>query len=270
MRWRKLALAGGGLAAGLLAAEIALRAGGVGFPLPYLPDEYIGTRLQPGFSAWFRSEGAALVEVNAVGFRDRDHGLAKPAGTLRIAVLGDSYAEAVQVPREQTFWALLEEQLGECSAVGGRQVEVLNFGISGFGTAQELLTFRHYARHYQPDIVLLAFVPGNDVRNNSRRLEPVQVRPFFEWDGRELRLDAAFREHPDFVKARSRWVRFKVGLINRSRLLQLVNELKTRRGALSQAGPPGKEAGLDDRVLAPPGTPSGPRRGTSPNAFWRG
>lgn len=41
-----------GLAAGLVLCELLLRAGGIGFPLPYAADEYCGTRLMPGFSGW--------------------------------------------------------------------------------------------------------------------------------------------------------------------------------------------------------------------------
>ena len=52
---------------------------------------------------------------------------------------GDSFAEALQVPMEDTFWAILEREIKECTAVAGREPEV-NFGVSGYGTAQELIT----------------------------------------------------------------------------------------------------------------------------------
>ena len=42
--WLKLTLAAAGLATGLLLAEAALRAFGIGYPLPYAPDEFCGTR----------------------------------------------------------------------------------------------------------------------------------------------------------------------------------------------------------------------------------
>ncbi|MDP6060048.1 MAG: hypothetical protein QGH33_14205, partial [Pirellulaceae bacterium] len=91
----RLLLVCGGLLIGLLLTEVMLRVLGIAYPLPYLPDVYVGSRLQPGFSAWFTEEGRAYVQINRAGFRDREHELKKPADTFRIAVLGDSFAEAV-------------------------------------------------------------------------------------------------------------------------------------------------------------------------------
>jgi hypothetical protein len=224
----KLLLLAAGLLVGLLMAEAFLRLTGVSYPLPYLPDPYCGTRLQPGFSAWFTKEGKAFVRVNQAGFRDRDHARAKPAGTRRVAVLGDSYAEALQVPREQTFWHRLQQELTERAARGTNSWEVLNFGISGFSTAQELQVLRNYVWQYDPDIVLLAFYAGNDLRNNSAALEPYRVRPFFHVRDDELVLDDSFLQHPDYLRANQASTQWKVWLINQSRLLQLANQWRNR------------------------------------------
>jgi len=43
--------------------------------------------------------------------------------------------------------------------------------VSSYGTAQELLNYRYYGSKYSPDMVMLAFFAGNDVRNNSKALE---------------------------------------------------------------------------------------------------
>ena len=217
----------GGLV-GLLFAEILLRLLGVAYPLPYYRDPYCGSRLRPGFQGWFTKEGRAFVTINSAGFRDREHSLAKPPDTVRIAVLGDSFAEAVQVPLEKTFWSVLEGELQRRHVFGERQVEVLNFGISGHGTAQQLQVLRHYVWPYEPDLVLLAFFAGNDVRNNSRQLESDHVKPFFAVQHGELILDERFLQHPDYIRAGTAQVRFKVSLINASRLLQLANEWKNR------------------------------------------
>jgi hypothetical protein len=60
---------------------------------------------------WFARDYSIPVHTNALGFRDREHEPAKPAGVVRIALLGDSLVEALQVPLEQTAGALLEAQL---------------------------------------------------------------------------------------------------------------------------------------------------------------
>jgi len=59
-------------------------------------------------------------------------------------VIGDSSAEALQVPVEERFWKITENDLQTCAASTGKKIEVINFGVSGYGTAQELITLRQY------------------------------------------------------------------------------------------------------------------------------
>jgi hypothetical protein len=251
---KKLLLLSIGLGIGLVAAELCLRVLGVSYPLPYAPDPYCGTRLQAGFEGWTCKEGGAWIRINRYGFRQGDRGPKKPPNTFRVAVLGDSFIEAFQVPEDQTFCAALERELGQCEFLDGRRVEVLNFGVSGYGTAQELLMLRHYVWPYEPDLVVLAFFAGNDLRNNSAELEPYKVRPFFRLGDGRLVLDRSFLEHPDYRKAHTTLVRWKVAWINRLRLLQLANHVRDtwrqRRAAPAQAD--ASKAGLDAYALAEP------------------
>jgi len=94
--------------------------------------------LRPRAEGWSQSEGKAYIKINSAGLRDREHTKVKPANTLRVAILGDSYAEAMQLSMKDAFWTVLERELGKCPEVDGRQVEVINFGVAGYGTAQEL------------------------------------------------------------------------------------------------------------------------------------
>jgi hypothetical protein len=251
---KKLVLLLVGLILALIAGEVCLRILGVSYPLPYAPDEFCGTRLRPEFEGWWRKEGSAFVKINSYGFRHGNRQPEKPPRTLRIAVLGDSFIEAFQVSDDQTFCAVLERELSECAALDGQPVEVLNFGVSGYGTAQELLMLRHYVWAYAPDIVVLVLFAGNDVRNNSRDLEPYKVRPFFRLEQGNLVLDNSFREHPDYLKARSRKTQRKIALIDRLRILQLLNETRNnwrRQMTDDPAGDRGRP-GVDDLALAPP------------------
>ena len=234
----------------LLTAEFALRLFGVGFPRPYIPDKHLGTRLQPGFESWFGKEGGACVAVNAMGFRDEDHEFQKEDGEFRIAVLGDSYVEAAQVPLEDTFWKLLESDLN--SAHPKQRANVMGFGVSGFGTAQALLTFRHYAKSLKPDIVILAMTLTNDIRNNSKQLEPVRARPFFELKNEQLVLDDSFLQHPSYVNAQRPRTQFKTDVVNSSRLLQLLTEFRNSASAKTETGP--LEMGLDGTIYKVPET----------------
>src|SRR2546423_4830587 len=137
---------------GLLIFEVFLRAVGFTYPIFYQPDEVCGYALRPRMQGWYRKEGAAFVRINSEGLRDREHSKQKPPNTFRIAVLGDSYAEAFQVEQDAAFWSVLERRLNDCSVLEGRKVEVINFGVSGYGTAQELLTLRERVWDYSPDV----------------------------------------------------------------------------------------------------------------------
>jgi hypothetical protein len=155
----------------ILVAELGLRTAGISYPNFYQSDEHTGFSLRPGAEGWYRGEGEAYVRINRQGLRDREHSLTKPKNTFRIAILGDSIAEARQVALEVTFWAVLEQQLKNCPGLGGRDPEAINFGISGFGTAQELIMLRHRVWDYSPDIVILAFLTDNDISDNFRALQ---------------------------------------------------------------------------------------------------
>lgn len=197
---RKILLLAGALFAGVLIAELSLRALGVAHPRISQRDEYRGTVLRPGVQWWFTDEGHAHIKINDDGFRDRNRSLKKPPETVRIAVLGDSYVAAWQVPMEQRLTEVLERELNGQKPFGAKRVEVLNFGVPGYGTAQELMTLRHVVWKYEPDIVVLAFLTGNDLRNNSKKLQNDDGRPYFYLRDGELVFDDSFRTSPGHVK----------------------------------------------------------------------
>lgn len=257
----KMALLVAAVALAVALLEVALRLAGVSYPSFHTWDEHRGTALRPGARGWYREEGEAWVEINSDGLRDREHRREKPAGTLRIAVLGDSFAAALQVPVESTFWAVLERELATCPALSPAPVEVINFGVSGYGTAQELLTLRHHAWSYDPDLVILAFLTGNDVNNNSRALEGDPMRPYFLYQGGELVLDDSFRDLPAFRFRQSALGRFSYWFSDFSRVAQLVSRsLRNLRAGRLHAHQEerhavlevGEELGLESAIYSEP------------------
>ena len=102
--------------------------------------------------------------LNSAGMHDTEHSLAKPDDTFRILILGDSFVQAVQVAETETAQQVLEDRLNELG--DSRRYEVISAGVGGWGTGQELLYYRTEGRHYQPDLVLLMFFLGNDVKDN--------------------------------------------------------------------------------------------------------
>src|SRR6266481_2466733 len=240
---KKLLLITFGLLFGLFMSEIFLRVVGYSFPLFYTTDYYRGFALQPGVEGHYQREGESYVRINSDGLRDREHAKAKPADTVRIAVLGDSFAEAMHVPMEQTFWSLLEGKLAECHAFPGKHVEVLNFGVSGYGTAQELMTLRQKVWDYSPDIVMLTFTTYNDVYDNSRVLSKTQDVPYFTYRNGELVYDASFRDssayqwHDSTLSKIGRWFDDHLRLVQLVHYAQTVGKLRLTEWRGRRAAP---------------------------------
>jgi hypothetical protein len=237
-----------GLVMGLLMAESCLRLLGISYPQLYTPDEHCASRLRPGVSGYWITEGRAAVGINSDGLRDGEHAIPKPAGTVRIAVLGDSFAEALQVAAEDTFWAVAERHLQGSEQHAGRQVEFVNFGVSGYGTAQQLQMLRHHVWKYTPDVVLLAFC-HNDLDENSKELGGLETKPYFDLQGDQLVLDASFRHSLPYVTAQTAYEQSKARIVNGSYFLQLLKHAKMswhrRRDPRRSEAPPAAQSAVD-------------------------
>lgn len=99
--------------------------------------------------------------TNSQGFRGTtEYSVPKPTGVYRILVLGDSVTLGHGVEDEATFSSHIERQLS-----AHRRTEVINMGVSGFGTAEELIQLRNIGWQYDPDLVILTYFP-NDPYNN--------------------------------------------------------------------------------------------------------
>src|SRR5688572_22240025 len=182
----------------LLVFEVFLRAAGFSYQTFYRPDYARGYALEPGAEGWHTKEGRSYVRINSDGLRDRERERRKPEGAWRLALVGDSYAEALQVDEGDGVASVLERRLGQCPALAGRGVEVVNFGVSGYSTAQELLTLREKVWDYSPDAVLLLVTTNNDVTDNVRAFKEADDIPYVELRGDELTLDNSFRESGKF------------------------------------------------------------------------
>ncbi len=103
---------------------------------------------------------------NSEGFHDRDHARAKPAATVRVVFLGDSFVDGYQLRLED----LVHEQLArslERVTPAPPAVEALAFATAGWCQRQELAVLRERALAYSPDLVILEFLPSNDVYENA-------------------------------------------------------------------------------------------------------
>lgn len=112
------------------------------------------------------------IKTNAEGFVGENYQIDKPSSTLRIAMFGDSFTEAMQVDYENSFSYLLQQKLQEkfeqSTSSIYKKAEVLNFGVGGSATADAMIFYAKYAEKYHPDIVIDAVYLGNDITDNSK------------------------------------------------------------------------------------------------------
>lgn len=145
---------------------------------PYLFDPIIGSRKKPGTFVAVTDGETRRKYANSAGFIDDEWIVAKSAGVRRIAILGDSFLQAIQVDNEDDFESVLEKKL----TASGTPTEALNFGIRGMGTTQEYLTLKHYALTYDPDLIIIAAFLFNDIEDNSLPLRSATIRPYIVFE----------------------------------------------------------------------------------------
>jgi len=166
----------GGLLVALLLTELSIRIFGLGpvFLEPLEIPSYrlssqrsIGYEYRPNYRAtdqpYDRSHTG--IETNSHGFRDVEFEERKLDGVVRILVLGDSVTagNGIRDPA-RTYPKVLERLLNE--GIAETRYQVLNMGVGGYHTSQEVETLRHKGLAFDPDYVLLAFCL-NDFSTNT-------------------------------------------------------------------------------------------------------
>jgi hypothetical protein len=91
--------------------------------------------------------------TDARGFRNRTE-----RDQADVVLLGDSYVEGWYVSDDDTSATVLEQRLGR---------PVSNLGVSGYGTAQQLVVLRRYALAMNPKLVAWFFFEGNDLYDDQ-------------------------------------------------------------------------------------------------------
>ncbi len=198
-----------------------------------VPDPLLGWRPKPGTQVRSVRPDAydVTVTINAQGLRGRhDVARTKAPGVTRVAVFGCSQTFGSGVEDDETFSARL--------GAGLPDVEVLNFGVHGYGTDQMLLRWEEEGVHYAPDVVVLAFAYYHLDRNVAGFRFFAKPRFVLDRDG-TLRLVGVPVPDPATL-ARNGLPSPPWPLADRSVLLRWLwdRELRRRQAALYQADGP--------------------------------
>jgi len=212
----------------LLVVEMVLACAGLGEEELFAIDKELGMTHMTDKSVTWRKEGYARSYLNWDGLRECDVSLAKPPGTYRVALLGDSMVEGLQVPLEETFGQRLQKELTKKL---GRPVQVINFGTSGYSTVQEALLMKRKVFRYAPDMVLLGYDARDMFENWSTPDQSLaNVRPYaLKLPGQKLVIDNS--SVTTWLKTPRAKFLTTIGWIrNHSRIWGLVSAAETEAG----------------------------------------
>jgi hypothetical protein len=125
------------------------------------------------------AEGAwTTYHFNECGYRSATSCGPKPAGSIRIVIVGSSVSMGLYIPYEQTYFVRISREL---SAICNCPVDVQNMGLPGSG-GRPIYTYRRVkeALALQPDVVLYVWGPWDleqqmDPKELAERNNPVQA-----------------------------------------------------------------------------------------------
>lgn len=155
----------------------------------YWYGEYHLRRTRPNMTFTHKSvDGVFHFVTNNRGFRNNESiNYKKRLGELRVLLLGDSHTFGYEVNQQETYAAVTEKLLrGK-----GLDATVINAGLSGTGTAEQLVFLEQEGLRYNPDVVVVGFF-SNDFDDNLKS-------SFFKLDAKDS-LIADKKEHLPGVK----------------------------------------------------------------------
>lgn len=181
------------------------------------------------------------MQYNAHAYRGPLVDYAKPAGTYRVVLLGDSYLEGYTVP--------LQDRVAEVAAGMLPGVQVVALGTGGYSTDQELLWYESEGARYSPDLVVVLFCI-NDVWYNAQGSYPRGAKPLFRVAGDSLVLTGVPVPRV-LATVQPRRSSLKGWIAEHSHLVQLIQRAMRRSTVLqAAAGAPAELSPFAERPTA--------------------
>jgi len=154
----------------------------------YQYDKDIGYISAPHQKSCYAKNCFAIYPIytNSLGFRDKEW-VNRPG--FKIALLGDSYVAATENPEDSSPSVILEKILNQ---------RVLNAGLGGHGTVSEVIAYKKFLRPLKPELVILFFLAGNDVTDNScalnKALRNQNFKPCAYLEEGKIKIETRFDE----------------------------------------------------------------------------
>ncbi len=162
-------------------------------------DAGLGRKLRPNTRVVKFGEGFYIGKINQYGYTGTAYPPERNRDALRIALVGDSFVEGHCIFERFHLGKILERKL---SGLIQREVEVLNFGLSGICFRQMYINYSKWITGFKPDLTLF-FMSAIDLLEKEHHDGP---RCYLE-DG-VLRINSDFTRSILFkVKSRLEFIR---------------------------------------------------------------
>ena len=142
--------------------EIIVRAF-ITFPVSSVPDRELGWLRKPNSVFFYTKEGRAINTFNSMGFNDDEVSEVQSKNNI-LLVLGDSFTEALQVPKSKNFTSIVENQ-ANC-------VDVFNGGRADLSPIQYHVVANRLSKVLSPNAIILTINYGDidDINSNDAEI----------------------------------------------------------------------------------------------------
>ena|GEM_PF-2809599 len=128
------------------------------------PHPHYGVMNIPGVSGWYvRGEVRQFVSINNLGLRDSEYRHEGSSHKKTVLLLGDSFIAGFQVPLSKTCQAVAESILAHAH---NEPIEIIPGACNGWGTKNQLEYLMREGFAFEPDMIVLALYPDNDLMDN--------------------------------------------------------------------------------------------------------
>ena len=193
----------------------------------YGPDKDVGYRIRANVQGLWLSENRAKKISSSQGLRDHETEFRPPLNTYRIAIVGDSITEGLQVDVDELFSELMEKEL----TLRYGKTEVINLGMSGASPAVQMARMKSLGLQFSPN--LMVFVVNVSDFASSIIVSDAEYSGYVDSGNGEYVLGKGFRENPSYKFRTSFNGHLFYQAMDNIRLIRLINTRKNR-GLMNQ------------------------------------